>query len=100
MKIKKAGYAWLADSKRNAGRDRCSMHDHDTEMTIIVISSLASIWRHFEDPDPNPNLNDNRYFGVEIMLAVVGGRPLGGRGGGGAVIPLFTQGMSWDLNWV
>lgn len=63
------------------------MHDHNTEMTIIVISSLASIWRHFEDPDPNPNLNDNRYFGVEIMLA-------------GAVIPLFTQGMSWDLNSV
>ena len=77
------------------------MHDHDTEMTIIVISSLASIWRHFEDPDPNPNLNDNRYFGVEIMLAGVGGRPLGGGGGGaGAVNPLFTQVMSWDLKSV
>ena len=34
----------------------------------------------FEDPDPNPNLNDNRHFGVEIMLAGVGGRP---RGAGG-----------------
>ena len=72
-------------------------HDLDTEMTIIIISSLASIWRHFEDPDPNPNLNDNRHFGVEIMLAGVG--RIGG-GGGGAVIPLFTQGMSWDLNRV
>ena len=56
-------------------------HDLDTEMTIIIISSLASIWRYFEDPDPNPNLNDNRHFGVEIMLAGVGGRPPGEGGG-------------------
>ena len=71
-------------------------HDLDTEMTIIIISSLASKWRHFEDPDPNPNLNDNRHFGVEIVFAGVG--RIGG--GGGAVIPLFTQGKSWDLNRV
>ena len=55
-------------------------HDLDTEMTIIIISSLASKWRHFEDPDPNPNLNDNRHFGVEIMFAGVG------RIGGGEVL--------------
>ena len=55
-------------------------HDLDTEM-IIVISSFASKWRHFEDPDPNPNLNDNRHFGVEIMLAGVGRI-----GGGGEVL--------------
>ena len=60
------------------------------------------MWRHFEEPDPNANVNDNRHFGVEIMLAGVGGRPRGGGGGGevGPVIPLFTQGMSWDLNRV